>query len=478
MIGIISRGGSNLYGALMYNAEKVNAGQADLLFGNRVAMPSDPSAPFDMHRAMRSFEPYMNSGHNLTKTVFHASLNPDPKDELTDERLTVFVQEYMQRMGYGDQPYYVFRHRDIDREHVHIVSVRMCEDGTKIDDYKEVQNRSVPILKDMERTYGLHPSDRQAVQDLERIKKVEYGHENLKQQISSVVRLLTRQYKFGSFTELNALMNLYNVHLEERKGEANGQRYHGIVYSALNDKGEPVGVPIKSSRIGKDVGFERLEKKRLSDLEKYIASAELKSRTRNEVIRAMHESRTKGEFTDCLKRRGIDALFRENARSGRIYGVTFIDHNTKTVLNGSRLGKNYSANVFQELFNNPRADRAALLPKLPQEQNAQTPKTVQSPGQKTQTPKIVPALRADSPQGKMPVQRQTIPQSEAPRGMENATQRATVPDDSLSSILGALDFMAVGLENEPLPPDELDEIRENLARKYRRKKKKGHTMQR
>ena len=125
MIGIISRGGSNLYGALMYNAEKVNAGQADLLFGNRVAMPSDPSAPFDMHRAMRSFEPYMNSGHNLTKTVFHASLNPDPKDELTDERLTVFMQEYMQRMGYGDQPYYVFRHRDIDREHVHIVSVRM-----------------------------------------------------------------------------------------------------------------------------------------------------------------------------------------------------------------------------------------------------------------------------------------------------------------------------------------------------------------
>ena len=478
MIGIISRGGSNLYGALMYNAEKVNAGQADLLFGNRVAMPSDPSAPFDMHRAMRSFEPYMNSGHNLTKTVFHASLNPDPKDELTDERLTVFMQEYMQRMGYGDQPYYVFRHRDIDREHVHIVSVRMREDGTKIDDYKEVQNRSVPILKDMERTYGLHPSDRQAVQDLGRIKKVEYGHENLKQQISSVVRLLTQQYKFGSFPELNALLNLYNVGLEERKGEHQGQRYHGLVYSALNDKGEPVGVPIKSSRIGKDVGFERLEKKRLSDLEKYIGSAELKSRTRDEVIRAMHESRTKGEFTEHLKRRGIDALFRENASSGRIYGVTFIDHNTKMVLNGSRLGKNYSANVFQELFNNPRADRAALLPKLPQVRNAQTPKTVQSPEQKTQTPKIVPALRADPPQGKTPVQPQTIPQAECPISMANAPQRATVPDDTVSSLLGALDFVAVGLENEPLPPDELDEIRENLARKYRRKKKKGHTMQR
>lgn len=114
------------------------------------------------------------------------------------------------------------------------------------------------------------------------------------------------------------------------------------------------------------------------------------------------------------------------------------------------------------MYNNPRA---ALLPKLPQER-------------KPQPPKIVPALRADPPQGKTPVQRQTIPQSEAPRSMANAPQRATVPDDTASSILGALDFVAVGLENEPLPPDELDRIRENLARKYRRKKKKGYTMQR
>ena len=315
----------------------------------------------------------------------------------------------------------------------------------------------------MERKYGLHPADEQAKQDLERVKKVEHGKENLKQQISSVVRLLTRQYRFGSFTELNALLNLYNVHLEERKGEANGQRYHGIVYSALNDKGEPVGVPIKSSRIGKDVGFERLEKKRLADLEKYIGSPELKARTRNEVIRAMHEARTKGEFARSLKRRGIDALFRENARSGRIYGVTFIDHNTKMVLNGSRLGKNYSANVFQELFNNPRADRAALLPKLPQERKPPIPQTA-------------PAPQADPQQGKTPVQRQTIPQADQPRNTANTPQHGNSPDDTVSSILGALDFVAVGLENEPLSPDELDEIRDNLARKYRRKKKKGYTM--
>lgn len=471
--------GSNLYGALLYNMEKVGQGQAQIVTGNRIFDSPATGLP-DMQSCMNSFRLYLEANRNTTDTVFHVSLNPDPKDNLSDGQFAAVAREYMERLGYGDQPYIVFSHQDIFRKHYHIVSVRVDETGRKIDDGNEWR-RSMAILRELEQKYHLTPSVKgQKLSDLASVKKVEYGHENLKQQISSVVQLLTQQYRFGSFTELNALLNLYNVNLEERKGEyqgrrphdvtdsdsiSQGQRYHGIVYSALNDKGEPVGVPIKSSRIGKDVGFERLEKKRLADLEKYIGSPELKARTRNEVIRAMHEARTKGEFTDGLKRRGIDALFRENARSGRIYGVTFIDHNTKMVLNGSRLGKSYSANVFQELFNNPRADRAALLPKLPQERKPQIPKTA-------------PAPHADPQPGKTPVQRQTIPQADQPRNTANTPQHKHTPDDTVSSILGALDFVAVGLENEPLPPDELDEIRDNLARKYRRRKKKGYTVQR
>ena len=33
---------------------------------------------------------------------------------------------------------------------------------------------------------------------------------------------------------------------------------------------------------------------------------------------------------------------------GRIYGMTFIDHESRTVWNGSALGKNLSANVFND----------------------------------------------------------------------------------------------------------------------------------
>ena len=54
-------------------------------------------------------------------------------------------------------------------------------------------------------------------------------------------------------------------------------------------------------------------------------------------------------FERELLRQGIGVVFRQN-EAGRIYGATFIDHADKTVFNGSRLGKEFSANVFNDLF--------------------------------------------------------------------------------------------------------------------------------
>ncbi|WP_289110539.1 relaxase/mobilization nuclease domain-containing protein, partial [uncultured Alistipes sp.] len=42
------------------------------------------------------------------------------------------AKEYMERMGYGDQPYIVFKHNDISREHLHLVSLRVDENGHKL----------------------------------------------------------------------------------------------------------------------------------------------------------------------------------------------------------------------------------------------------------------------------------------------------------------------------------------------------------
>ena len=55
--------------------------------------------------------------------VIHISLNPHPDDRLTDVELEQLAREYLDRLGYGDQPYLVFKHEDISRHHLHIVSI-------------------------------------------------------------------------------------------------------------------------------------------------------------------------------------------------------------------------------------------------------------------------------------------------------------------------------------------------------------------
>ena len=159
-------------------------------------------------------------------------------------------------------------------------------------------------------------------------------------------------YRFRSFGEYKALLACYNVYAEEVKGEISGKPYQGIVYSAMNDKGEKVGNPVKASRIGKSVGYEALER-RMQKSGEVIKDKNLKERTRRTVGAVMKSAHSRKELEQELKRKGIDVLFRQND-TGRIYGVTFIDHENRTVLNGSRLGKGFSANVFNDLFSGSR----------------------------------------------------------------------------------------------------------------------------
>jgi hypothetical protein len=140
--------------------------------------------------------------------------------------------------------------------------------------------------------------------------------------------------------------------MEEVRGEINGKPYHGLVYSALNDKGEKVGNPFKSSLFGKPVGIEALEK-RMAKSTEIIKNKGLKERSKGIISAAMQTCKDRKDFEKVLLKQGISVLFRENGQ-GRIYGTTFIDHEQKAVFNGSRLGKEFSANVFNDLFKNGR----------------------------------------------------------------------------------------------------------------------------
>ena len=362
-----------MFGALAYNQNKVDSEEAKVLFSNRMLLSEDGN--FSISECMRSFEMQMPVQLSTKKPILHISINPHPEDVLSDQQLADIAREYMQKLGYGNQPYLVYKHEDIDRHHIHIVCLRVDENGKPLNDKFE-HRRSKQITRELEKKYNLHPAERKERTERPELKKVDYAAGDVKHQIGNAVKGACYGYRFQSFGEYKALLACYNVYAEEVKGEINGKPYQGIVYSAMNNKGEKVGNPVKASRIGKSVGYEALER-RMQKSGEVIKDKNLKERTRRTVAAVMKTTSSRKELEQQLKKQGIDVLFRQND-SGRIYGVTFIDHDNRVVLNGSRLGKEFSANVFNEMYS---ADTHSQKPELalPQERQPFTPKEQPTP---------------------------------------------------------------------------------------------------
>lgn len=335
-----------MYSALAYNHQKVNAGEAKVIFTNNMVEPKDGN--FSIGICTYSFEPYLLANKRTENPVIHISLNPDPKDRLNDEQFAQIAEEYMQKLGYGNQPFVVYKHEDIDRHHIHIVSIKVDETGKMIRD--NFQHRlSMRICRELEQKYRLVPANEKHKAEGYSLKPVDPKKGNIKQQIANVVRPVSRSWHFQSFNEYKALLSIYNVHVSEVKGEHKGQPFNGIVYAALNDKGEVYGTPIKSSKFGKQAGNDAIQK-RMEKSKETVKTRNLKENPKEIISKALDSCKNRKDFEKQLSKNQVSVLFREN-ESGRIYGVTFIDHRQKFVFNGSRLGKDFSANVFQQKFN-------------------------------------------------------------------------------------------------------------------------------
>ena len=365
--------GSSLFGALAYNGEKVNEGVAKILETNKVFSPADGT--HDISACMQDFMAYMPS-HVLTKKpVIHISLNPHPDDSLTDEQFSAIAWEYIEKMGYANQPFIVYKHEDIDRHHLHIVTLAVDERGKKINDGNNFYT-STRILKELEQKYGLIPAQMRKEKEVFRLQKVCYGDgENLKKQLVSVIRPAAKFYHCPSFKEYRALLSTYNICVEEVKGEIRGKTYMGLLYFATDDKGNKVGKVFKSSLFGKSVGYEALQNRFKASKEK-LKEKHLAPKTKAIVAGALKRSATREDFSGNLHRRGIDVIFREN-EEGRLYGVTFIDHNNGCVVNGSRLGKELSANAVAEWFDRPHPELSAPIQ---QSEKGSIPQTQTSDG--------------------------------------------------------------------------------------------------
>ena len=337
----------NLGGALGYNFKKMQHNEAVVLCVNELRKGFDGT--FQMDKVLADMQKTIPEQCRTKKTVFHCSLNPHPDEKLSDEQLTQIAKEYMEALGYGKQPYIVFKHNDIAREHIHIVSLRVDSQGRKINDRYEGR-RSKKITNALEKKYNLIPSSKVSERTTTETPKVNVVQGNIKEQVANTVRSAMKHYTFCSLGELNAVLRKYNLAVEEVKTEYRGKRYDGLVYVPTNDKGNKVSTPIHASDIGRGVGYAAVQNKMLKS--KQMVKPLIPT-VRRKVLEVMRTSpRTEEELRQRLEEQGLRVIIRKND-NGRIYGITFIDDEEGVALNGSRLGKGYAANVFNAYLSNP-----------------------------------------------------------------------------------------------------------------------------
>ena len=323
--------GSSLYGAIAYNGEKINEAQGRLLTTNRIY--NDGSGTVDISKAMEGFHTFLPPQMKVEKPVVHISLNPHPEDVLTDIELQNIAREYLEKLGFGNQPYLVFKHEDIDRHHLHIVTVNVDENGKRLNrDF--LYRRSDRIRRELEQKYGLHPAERKNQRLDNPLRKVAASAGDVKKQVGNTVKALNGQYRFQT-----------------------------MVYSVTDDKGNKVGNPFKSSLFGKSAGYEAVQKKFVRSKSE-IKDRKLADMTKRTVLSVLQGTYDKDKFVSQLKEKGIDTVLRYT-EEGRIYGATFIDHRTGCVLNGSRMGKELSANALQEHFTLPYAGQPPIPLSIP-----------------------------------------------------------------------------------------------------------------
>ncbi|MBC8053795.1 MAG: relaxase/mobilization nuclease domain-containing protein [Sphingobacteriaceae bacterium] len=339
--------GKHIRGILCYNEHKVEKGIAKLLTAENFF--TDASR-LSFTNKLSQFEAFTEKNRRTKTNAIHISLNFDNTDKLDDKLIAEIGSRYMAAIGFDEQPYLLYRHHDAAHPHIHIVTTNIQSNGERIDLHNIGKNQSEIARKELEKEYGLVQAESKRQVELNQLKEIDvlkalYGKHETKQAISNVVRYVVRNWKYTSLPELNAILNQYNVSAD--RGPENSKMFekNGLVYYLL-DNGKKIGVPIKASSIYGKPTLKFLESRyKLNEQLRLPFKVQLK----NNIDGARLHPSTKNEFEKQLKAKGVQVLFRQNAE-GKIYGVTFTDHLSKSVFNGSDLGKSYSAKAITDCF--------------------------------------------------------------------------------------------------------------------------------
>ena len=221
--------------ALFYNEKKVEQMKAFFFqSGNTPTINPFAGTKYDRLNIQHEIE---ERNSRVKKKGLHISVNPTVSDliKLGDAGIRTEIKNLMEHLGYGNQPYYVYKHSDLDRTHFHIVSTRIDhQTGKKIRDNYE-KEKVQRFIKSLEQKYDLSKELNKEPENL----KFSAGSSNLKRNLESLFFQLNQIESITTKQLYNKSLELFNV--EIRKSG------RGHVVFITDGNGNPVRYPMRLS---------------------------------------------------------------------------------------------------------------------------------------------------------------------------------------------------------------------------------------
>ena len=347
MVAVIKTS-SSIRGILNYNENKVEIGKAECISAMNYPLELEK---LSFNSKLNRFLKLAELNTNAKRNTVHISLNFDPSENHSKEKLAEIADTYMEKLGFGRQPYLVYQHYDAGHPHCHIVTNNIQRDGKRIDLHLLGIRKSEPARKEIEEMFGLVKAEGRKQKEQFSLNpidvgRVQYGKAESRKAINSVLNKVLFDYKYSSLPELNAVLNLYNVHADRGSEDSRVFKNNGLLYKILDQNSKPVGVPIKASEFYSRPTLKFLEGKfKSNNAEKESCKKYVKNAIKMAFYRESIFSSEK--LSKVLEGESIHMILRKSGE-GQLYGITYVDHKTRSVFNGSSLGKEFSAKGIQE----------------------------------------------------------------------------------------------------------------------------------
>lgn len=334
----------NIGTVLRYHERKVKQNQGECLYAGNMLKEAPELTPKEK---LFYLERVQGLNDRVRRKTLHIFLSWHRDDVLDDNKMRSIAKEYIQEMGLGKQPYLVYRHWDTPHAHAHIVTTNIRPDGTRIELWRAQRLQSMQLSRQLEMKYGLYRAGAR-VPDAEWARqnpaqKVVYGVTPLKPTINAVLERVLPVYKYTTLEELNAVLRSYNIRASLGREGSFTRRNNGLLYFPLKDSGAREDVYIRSSDLRSKPTLSRLHELFTGNMREHMQYRERLTTTIDWIFRSQRVSPE--TFRQALLKEKVRTFEDREGPDRRIF---YIDELAKTVYEGERLGRQYSAEGIED----------------------------------------------------------------------------------------------------------------------------------